>query len=816
MKMVDDRPRKGEKVGKETPQLTEGYYPSDKNNPNLKKFVEDYLKERDYDPKKDDYEVIPLLKSSKVKRTTKIFNMHTYWSKKPHESIQSFIENYTEPGDLILDPFCGSGGTLLVSAISGRKGIGIDISPSAIFLSSTLCSPPRLEEFQSNFNNILSKLRSQYSWLYKIPYNGRISDIHFGISSMIFECSKCMEKVSYYRCIEEGKIRKCPFCGEPIKTNQKKLGYQLNEWHIYSRDGSHDIVRLDGVTDDYEYSIMKRISEELNEHKPPEVTFLDKGVTQRLGVRGIKTYSDLYTPRNLLALCLYRDECFKISDLRLRNSLLFILTACSLKTSRMMGLNSDGIGRIQKNGLIAQLIVKDVNVFDFLEIAFKGIYSGYSEIISKSPLSYDVIFSTQSSVDLAEIPSSSVDYIFTDPPYGGRVQFWESNLVWEGWLNFESDWSEKELIVNKFRDLSEKHWEDIFEKSMKECYRVLKEGRWITLTYNDRETWPLLQNIMLNIGFVPDTSDKPIAIETTAKSEKQLKGENNTLRDLVVNFKKPKTNDYSYIEFELKSSQKSNITFNEKATSIIRSELILHPGQNIENLHDIVISKMVRSGELETANISSLVATIAEEIPKNSNRWYLNDNDSELISESELEKEGNVATIIENYINLKTNEEPSIQGLKFNDLYEFYLYSIKNSDKPRRPLHEWLNEYFFINDDMTYRPPLNEEECEKKRLSRFRGLNHKITKYIDFIEKELAIPGKFKYDMSTLAEWIHHCRRSGLYDKGKILYERGGISFDRLSEEQQIEVEENYQACIRALEREASMISGKINSKSNK
>jgi len=43
-------------------------------------------------------------------KATAIYNMHVYWSKKPHDAIQQYICHYTKPGDIVLDPFCGSGG----------------------------------------------------------------------------------------------------------------------------------------------------------------------------------------------------------------------------------------------------------------------------------------------------------------------------------------------------------------------------------------------------------------------------------------------------------------------------------------------------------------------------------------------------------------------------------------------------------------------------------------------------------------------------------------------------------------------------------
>lgn len=41
--------------------------------------------------------------------------MHTYWSKKPHDAIRQYIRHYIKPSDLVLDPFCGFGGTALAA-----------------------------------------------------------------------------------------------------------------------------------------------------------------------------------------------------------------------------------------------------------------------------------------------------------------------------------------------------------------------------------------------------------------------------------------------------------------------------------------------------------------------------------------------------------------------------------------------------------------------------------------------------------------------------------------------------------------------------
>jgi adenine-specific DNA-methyltransferase len=50
-------------------------------------------------------------------------------TQKPVRSLKPVIGAFTKPGDIVLDPFCGSGSTLLAAKILGRRYIGIDLDP---------------------------------------------------------------------------------------------------------------------------------------------------------------------------------------------------------------------------------------------------------------------------------------------------------------------------------------------------------------------------------------------------------------------------------------------------------------------------------------------------------------------------------------------------------------------------------------------------------------------------------------------------------------------------------------------------------------
>lgn len=68
---------------------------------------------------------VPFLSTTSVERVG-------YPNQKPIALIDRIIQLSTDPGDLVVDPCCGSGTTVVAAMLSNRRSIGVDLNPEAI------------------------------------------------------------------------------------------------------------------------------------------------------------------------------------------------------------------------------------------------------------------------------------------------------------------------------------------------------------------------------------------------------------------------------------------------------------------------------------------------------------------------------------------------------------------------------------------------------------------------------------------------------------------------------------------------------------
>lgn len=794
------------------PKMPEGYYSSGPN-PNLRRFVEQHS--TPYDPATDTYDVPPFDQPITTTKATAIYNMHTYWSKKPHDAIRQYIRHYTQPGDLVLDPFCGSGGTALAALMEGRKAIAIDLSPAATFITKNYCTPVDVGQLQGAFETLQAKVKAEMDWLYETRCDrcdGRATTA-YTVYSQVFRCERCLNDVPLFDCVEvegetaQGKPRTlnaCPYCYEAgtveeISTrSNKKLGsipvlvaYKCLDGCNPQRD-----VRCHNDGDDkkrdyfhrYDVAKLEEIESKKLPYWTPSIPMIkgyETTVKRNLEAQGVHLVDDMFSKRNLWALSLLHKAAISSE---LPDVFLFALTGICLAVSRMQRYSPSSTfpNMVLTGTYYIPPVGREHNVADWYEGKIDGLMKGYRILDLAST---ELVVSTNSAVRL-DIGSETVDHIFTDPPYAGKIQYGELNYVWEAWLNFDTSWLNNEIIVNSIRNKTDEDWKASMLEAMKECFRILKPNRWISLCYHDTSegTWQLVQDIMAEVGFIADNTDTTLFIDAGQKSYNQLIAGNVTKRDLVINFRKPRPGEVVGITL---TGDEDARTFTEKAQAVLRDALHKHPGSSADRLYDELVSRMVRRGEFERHNFDALLRGIAEE---SDGRWYLLET-ADQIDEAESRKEDAAAARLETFMKRTIDPRQGITGVHYSDLFEQYL-PVK--DKPRRELRDWLREYFYETGEGTWRLPNDDEERENKRKLRQSGLLRRVKRFANaLIEGVPPAQRDQPESAATAAEWLRQCRRAGLFEQGRAIWEKGGFNWNSLPETQYIEAEEDYQRCVR-------------------
>lgn len=801
MPKTKNSPNQSSFFHKDIPQMPEGYY-SFGPNPNLHKFIEDHSKP--YDPQTDKYQRKPFDEPIVDETSNPIFDMHPYWSKKPHDAIKRYILHYTQEGDLVLDPFTGSGGTNTVACQVNRPNIGIDISPASTFITRHLCTPHNTHDIEDLYQLMIKELQKVREYLYSTQChrcNGK-AEIQYLVWSQTYQCSKCLEIVSHYACLQG----KCPNCGETIRTNQKRFGYIPVLANIKCLEGckparfdrSINSKYVDEIEAFNKFDIGKveEIERSSIPYWYPTNNFPKEWVSWRPNLEEAGDVSGFFTKRNLWAAASIVDWISNHKEIEESSWLMLSFTGSVMSISKKAQHLEGGGGYIPGNYVFPPEI-KERNVFNTYESIFRKMLRGVEEINKKSR-STAVLISTQSSLDLSQIPENSIDYIFTDPPYSDKVPFGEFNFLWEVWLQKGLSWDKDEIIVNPKIGKDFIDWKEMLKSVIAETYRILKPNRWLSVCYHDTSegSWSYLQDIFAEVGFISEKIENVLSIERDRKSWKQATTSQVQKRDLVINFRKPKPGE---LNGQLSLFEATDfVTFLEAARGVLTETLTSHPGYSADRLYDELVSRLVRRGQFERHNFDEILRSVAEEAPPGSGRWYLLDTSGQ-IDETESKKEISSALRLETFMQRYLKEHPDESGIHYSDLFEQYL-PIK--EKPRRLLQDWLPEFFFKTAESTWRPPVSDEERQQKTALRSSGALRRIKRFTNALFDGNPPHDRDKPEnAATLADWIRQCRRAGFYDLGRALYEKGGLQFDELNEEAQLQVEEDYQICVRRSER---------------
>lgn len=492
------------------------------------------------------------VKNNYKKEYSRIYRrIHKYWARKPWYIIKDYIEEYSEPGDTVLDPFCGSGSTGLESILKNRDFLGIDLNPASVFISKkTLDTNFDIDKFEEDYQIIKSMCKKEIQNLYKAdekcPYCG--SDLHF---IHIVTGPK-------YKDNPEGKLY-CPNCNKRKAKKTRKLN--KNEIKKMEELNSLDIP--------YWY---------------PEIKFPDKFYKDRFTYKGILKVSDMYTRRNLYAAS-FLLECIKKINSDYEDFLLLAFSNTILHVSKLKGKNVRPLG--VNNYWVPDDYIEE-NVWYRFKNRIKYLKSS-KEILNKRVNKKETIgnFKIWNGSALNIDIDKKADYVFTDPPYGDGIQYSELSYVWNAWLKERYN-IEEEVIINPKQNKYQDEYFNLLEEAIKEIRKSLKKDGYFTLCFQNKKfsIWNNLIKICKNEGF----SLEDISIyDTFGSSYTQNWAKFSPKADIYVTFKNDELKNYYDIDFPKIESLESVI--DKVMNYVINNELDI----NIYQIYDITISILIRN-----------------------------------------------------------------------------------------------------------------------------------------------------------------------------------------------------------------------------
>jgi 16S rRNA G966 N2-methylase RsmD len=489
----------------------------------------------------------PLAEPSRGRKNTAAYNAHSYPTKVPPEAIEPFIEHHTRPGHLVLDPFCGSGMTGLAARRLGRSAVLNDLSHGAAHLASNIstpCDPVRLGEAAAA---VLEAVDDDYRrWYRTEAAAGDEATIAWTLHSRIVACPSCGAPSSLWEDAtdrEKGSVVgawPCPSCGEEIgKRAAQSLG-SAPAWVAIDEAGG----RTERVPVASDLARAEAIAATPCEDWFPRVPLgpdREMYVRCALQLHGIEEVADFWTPRNLRALARLWREIGQWPDERERQALAFAFTNTAWHATRMRRYNARGGQRPLTGTLYIPQLSIEVNPAPVFAHKIKQLQRFYAELSADGP---PVSVTRGPAGDLA-LPDASVDYCFTDPPFGSNIFYGDCAVVWESWLQGLTPVGEEAVVNRSLKQAdggkSIDEYADLMEASFKEVERVLKPTGWTTVIFqsSDAEVWAALRTAVEHAGF--DLASASY-LDKTQQSHKGYKGrsgaENVAAFDVVLNLHK--------------------------------------------------------------------------------------------------------------------------------------------------------------------------------------------------------------------------------------------------------------------------------------
>lgn len=524
-------------------------------NPWIADFIAEWESMKPAQPEGYHYHREPFAADVSEGKNDPIYNAHSYHTKVPHKAIMRYILHYTEPGDIVFDGFCGTGmtgvaaqmcgdrnevaslgyqveqdGTILQEEIgeNGKKGwtfsprLGArrvvlnDLSPVATYIAHNYNTPVNSLEFERETNRILKEVEKECSWMFQTKHSdGRLGTINYTVWSDVFICPECANEIVFWDAAvdhDKGKVNDnflCPHCTAQLTKRKLDRSWvtafdmdinetikQVKQVPVlinYSVDGK----RFEKKPDDADFTLQRRINDAPIPYPFPKNRMMPGKETRRNDPMGITHVHHFYTRQNLWVIAATLE---KLPNLNYAITLLPVIwTNTKLYRYRWAGGFAGAGGGPLAGTLFIPSLIKDISLLKSLSDYFK---KGVKKKQLLEKMTPQVIMTSSSSV-MQQMPDNSVDYIFTDPPFGANLNYSELNFLWESWLKVLTNY-DTEAIENDAHKKGSIEYRSIMAACFVEFYKKLKPGHWMTVEFSNTKAsvWNSIQTALTEAGFI--------------------------------------------------------------------------------------------------------------------------------------------------------------------------------------------------------------------------------------------------------------------------------------------------------------------------
>lgn len=682
-----------------------------------------------------------------------IYNAHSYHTKVPYKAIMPFIEHYTDPGDVVLDSFCGTGMTGVAAQLTGRLAVLGDLSPAATFIAYNYNAPVDVEAFEQAARNIVSEVMHECGWMYR-TWHPNFSDdnridgqINFTIWSDVFSCPYCGFEFTFWDIAVDqktGKVKRefpCRNCDAGLNKRILNRSTQTMHSEVLGREitfGRQEPVLIDysvgrrkyqKYLDSADRELISRIDQQVLPYWFP-TTRIDRDLDlwyerdyRQLGVYSVDSF---FTKRNLWILAAFWDKASRIADKRIREAIRFGITGMQVNLSKMNRWRANV--SFPYNPLSGTLYLgalqSESNVIVGIENKFARLAKAFHITATFNNDRYRI--TTQSAAGpIAGLNADSIDYIFTDPPFGSNIIYSDLSIIWESWLKSFTN-SEEEAVVHRRKKIQPSTLDDyrlIMTQCFTEMHRVLKPGRWITVVFHNTKAsvWNAIQDSLSRSGFIVA---QVAVLDKKQGSFKQVTAPGAVKNDLVINAYKPGSGfEESFLKL---------VGVGMERNFVAQHLEMLPIAANVERTREMLYSKLlayyVQRGYEINMDSSQFYRFLESEFVERDGYWFQDEAKVQSYERDKLGKSKNSSVPLGQGILFITDERSALAWLNhflseraktYSEIYTAYTKVLQASDDQIPEPQQLLEENFLQARDLWKRPDaVTGEELENRRRSR--------------------------------------------------------------------------------------------------